>query len=445
MTELKKGLSLYGLIMIAIGACIGSGIFLTPSQIAGHIHTPASILAVWGVGGVIALTGALTFAELGGLFKGSGGIYVYLKEAYGNLWGFWYGWASLLVVNTGAIAALSIACASYLNFIFHFGDTGIIIVAAASIILLTVINVIGVSYAELFSNVFTGIKLLGILFIILVGIAYSLPHSEPDVANIPQETSSAAHGFFLALIGVIWSYGGWQHTTFLAGETARPRRNIPIAMVIGATVVTITYMLCNYAYMQLLPVAEIASSPSVAADAISKVFSFGGTLIAIMIAISTFGTAGIYTLTAPRIYHAMAKDGLFFPQLATVHPKYKTPMNAIFAQSGWSIVLLLFWGTFEDVIIYVTFIDWIFMIMAAVSIFIFRKRMKDADRSYKVHLYPIIPLVFIIISSVFILNTLIGAPVQAGAGIILMILGLPVYYWFKKAGLKSKSDRLLNR
>lgn len=433
MTELKKGLSLYGLTMIAIGACIGSGIFLTPSQIAGHLDTPLSILAVWGVGGIIALTGALTFAELGGLFKGSGGIYVYIKEAFGDLWAFWYGWASLLVVNTGAIAALSLACANYLDYIFHFGEMGILIVASTSIVLITVVNIFGVSYAQLFSNVFTGIKLLGILFIILVGVAYALPPAEPIVTAGSEETGGgAAHAFFLALIGVIWSYGGWQHTTFLSGETERPRRNIPLAMVIGAVVVTVTYMLCNFAYLQLMTVNQIAASDSVAADAISNLFPWGGTLIALMIAISTFGTAGIYTLTAPRVYFAMAKDGLFFSELAKVHPKYQTPVNAILAQSGWSIGLLLFWGTFEDVITYVTFIDWIFMIMAAISIFIFRRKLKDADRSYKVHMYPIIPLTFIIISTVFILNVLVGAPIQAGAGIILMILGLPMYWWFKR-------------
>lgn len=432
MTNLKKSLTLYGLTMVAIGSCIGSGIFLTPSQIAGHLDTPASILAVWGVGGIIALTGALTFAELGGIFKKAGGIYVYIKEAYGDLWAFWYGWALLLVVNTGAIAALSLACANYLDFIFGFGDSGVTIVAVSSIVLLTVVNIFGVGYAQLFSNVFTGIKLLGILFIILVGVAYSLPHAEPTVKAITEESGNAAHAFFLALIGVIWSYGGWQHTTFLSGETENPRRNVPLAMVMGAAIVTATYMLCNFAYLQLLSPGEIAASESVAADAITGIFPSGGKLIAIMIAISTFGTAGIYTLTAPRVYFAMAKDGLFFRGLAKVHPKYQTPTNAILMQSSWAIVLLLFWGTFADVITYVTFIDWIFMIMAAISIFIFRKRMKDAERSYRVHFYPIIPLVFIIISTIFILNTLVGAPIQAGAGITLMILGLPMYYWFKR-------------
>ena len=432
MTELKKSLSLYGLTMIAIGACIGSGIFLTPSQIAGHLHSPLSILAVWGVGGIIALTGALTFAELGGLFKGSGGIYVYIKEAYGDLWGFWFGWANLLVVNTGAIAALSLACANYLDFIFNFGETGVLIVASSSIVLLTIVNVFGVTYAQVFSNLFTGIKLLGIIFIILVGIAYALPEVEMVQTPVEEHEGGAIHAFFLALIGVIWSYGGWQHTTFLAGEAKRPTRNIPLAMVIGAVVVTATYMFCNFAYLQLMAPSEIAASESVAADAISKIFPWGGNLIAWMIAISTLGTAGIYTLTAPRIYFAMAKDGLFFSQLAKIHPKYKTPANAIIVQSAWSIALLLLWGTFEDVITYVTFIDWIFMIMAAISIFIFRKRMKDAERSYKVHLYPIVPLIFIVISTVFILNTLVGAPLQAGAGIALMVLGLPVYFWFKR-------------
>ena len=301
MPQLKKELKLYGLTMVAIGSCVGSGIFLTPAQIAGQLPSPAMILLVWTFGGLIALTGALTFAELGSLFPQAGGVYVYLKEGYGRLIGFLYGWAYLLVIATGAIAALAIAFATYLAFIFPMSERAITAVAVLSIVVVTVVNIVRVKAAEIFSNVFTGLKLLGIGGLIVVGFAFG---STETMRIQPIETSegnSFAVAFGLAMIGVLWSYGGWQHTSYVAGEAVDARRTVPRAMIIGTTVVVIVYLLTNVAYMLLLPVAEIAASNSVAADAVSTVIPFGATLIAMAIAISVIGTAGIYTLSAPRI------------------------------------------------------------------------------------------------------------------------------------------------
>ena len=436
MTELKKDLRLYGLTMVAIGSCIGSGIFLTPSQIAGHLPSPLLILLVWGLGGVITLTGALTFAELGAMFPQAGGVYVYLKEAYGDLFGFLYGWVYLVVITSGANAALSIACAYYLAFIFPLNDTGIKVVAIMALILVTVVNILRVRAAEIFTNLFTGFKLVGIAAVIGIGLLFGKvrPSFVESVANPESFSLTAALG--LALIGVLWSYGGWQHATFVAGEARDPRRNIPRAMIIGALIVSAVYLLTNLAYLFLLPIDRIASSESLAADAVSTLIPFGGVIIALLIAVSTFGTLGIYTLSAPRIYYAMAKDGLFFKKLAWVHPRFRTPVFAIVIQSVWAMVLLLFWGTFEDLITYVVFTDWIFFGLTAFGLFILRVKRKDLERPYKTWGYPIVPFIFVAITFLFVLNSLIEKPLHAWAGLILMSVSLPLYYYFKK---KQKS------
>jgi APA family basic amino acid/polyamine antiporter len=433
MQKLKRDLSLYGLTMIAIGSCIGSGIFLTPSQVASHLPSPTLILAVWTVGGVITLTGALTFAELGGMFPKAGGVYVYLKEGYGDLAGFMYGWAYFTVINSGALAALSIAFAYYLSFIFPMSAAGKMIVSLAVIVLLTLINIFRVKFVELFTNIFTGLKLMGIALIILIGlIAGSANTLQSNPGVLIEPGGNLLNAFGLALVGVLWSYGGWQHTSYLSGEARNATRTVPMAMVIGAAIVTLVYILTNLSIMYLLPVSEMATSESIAADAISTVLPNGGVFIAIIIAISTLGTALIYTLSAPRIYFAMAEDGLFFKQIAHVHPRYQTPVNAVLIQFAWAIVLLLIWGTFEEVITYVTFTDWIFFTMTAFTVFLFRIRNKDINRPVKTFGYPVTPLIFIIISFLFVLNTLIEKPAQAGAGLVLLVLGLGVYLFFKR-------------
>jgi APA family basic amino acid/polyamine antiporter len=381
MTQLKKEIGLYGLTMVAIGSCIGSGIFLTPGQIASHLPSTFLFLLVWVVGGLVTLTGALTFAELGAMFPEAGGIYVYLKEAYGDLFGFLYGWAYLLVINSGAIAALCIAFATYLGVLIPLGKTGIKVVAIVSIFCLTIINIIRVKAGEIFSIVFTGLKLIGIAGIVVIGLFAGNPGLIGQTQKTTVSSGSLISAFGLALIGVLWSYGGWQHASYLAGEVKNARRTVPRAMVIGALVVTAAYLLINLGYLFLLPIDRIAASDSVAADAIKTIFPFGGNLIAAIIAISVIGTAGIYTLSAPRIYYAMARDGLFFKSLAKVHDRFRTPVNAILIQSGWAIILLLFWGTFEDVITYVAFTDWIFFGLTAAAVFLFRRSRKDAERS----------------------------------------------------------------
>lgn len=432
MSQLNKKLNLYGLTMIAIGSCIGSGIFVAAADIVKLIPNPTLILMVWALGGLIALTGALTFAELGSLFPKAGGVYVYIKEAYGEMAGFLYGWVILLVINTGALAALTVAFTEYLTFFIPLSGVMKLVVSVALISGLTIINILGVNISQIFANVFTGLKLLAIIGIIVVGFIFYEPTNVNLDFSIAHTPDNLIQSMLVALIGVLFSLGGWHHTSYLSGEAINAKRTVPLAMVIGVLVVTIIYLFVNLSYMLLLPLDVIAGTEKVAGDAVASVIPFGGKLVTIAISISIFGTIGIYTMTAPRIYFAMAKDGIFFPSLAYIHPKYKTPIYAMIVQAVWAIVLLLLMKSFGKLITYVTFMDIVFMILAGVSIFIFRKRLKDQERLVKTPAYPIVPLIFILIASAFVISTLIEKPVQALGGLGVLALGLPVYFYFKR-------------
>ena len=434
MKTLRKDLSLFGLTMVAVGAVIGSGIFLTPSQIATYIPDYRLIMLAWIFGGILALTGALTLGELGGMFPKTGGIYVYLKEAYGDYVGFLYGWAYFTVIMSGTVAALSIAFATYLGYIFPLTVTGKVIVSALLIVTVTVINIFRVKIVEMTTNTFSLLKLAGISIIIITGLFMGLSSNMFEGSEITHTQNEGFNGvtaFGLAMIGVLWSFGGWHHTSFLAGEAKNSNRNIPRAMIYGTLIVLLVYILTNMAYMFLMPVGEIAQSESLAADAMASVLPVGGLLVAILIAVSTFGTALVDTLSGPRIYFAMANDGLFFKKLTKIHPKYNTPVNSIIAQSIWALIILFMWRTFEAVITYVTFIDWIFFFLTAVIVILFRMKRKDADRPFKTPLYPVVPLIFIITSFLFVLNTLAENILYAGSGLGLLLLGTPVYLFFK--------------
>ena len=430
--SLKRKLTAFDLTMIAIGSTIGSGIFFTPSLIAKSLNDPLLILFAWLVGGLMALSGALTFSELGSMFPEAGGVYVYLNKAYGELAGFLYGWAYFLVVNTGGIAALAIAFSTYFGYFIHLTPWGIKLVGIAGIIFVTIVNIVGVKAAGIFSDIFTILKLIGIIGLIFIGFIFGSGATTNFFASI-HLSQNIGSAFAVAMVGVLWSYGGWQHATFTAGEAINPKKDLPRAMITAAVAVTLIYILTNIAYMFFMTPGEIGSTPTLAADAVQKVLgAIGGGLIAIAIFISTFGTTGIYTLTAPRIYYAMATDKIFFPKIAELHPKYRTPVYAIVVQSIWAITLIMFWGTFENLIAYVVFTDWIFFGMTAASIFIFRKKLPQIERPYSTFGYPVTPLFFTAMAVWFVVNTLIEKPQQAWAGLLFLGIGIPVYYFWKR-------------
>ncbi|MBI3579420.1 MAG: amino acid permease, partial [Ignavibacteriales bacterium] len=348
MAELKRDLSLFDMTMISIGSAMGSGIFLTPALIANALPSPVWILGVWVFGGVITMCGALTYAELGAMMPRAGGVYVFLTEAYGGLIGFLYGWAYFLVVNTGALAALAVAFSTYFGYFVPLSPTGQMAVAIGGMILVTIINVLGVKAGGIFSDLFTILKLAGIAILLVVGLGWGSSHTTNFATPLGNLSNGLTSALTLAFVSVLWSYGGWQHSTFTAAEAKDPKRTVPLSLIFGALTVTFIYVSANVAYMFLLSPAQMAASPRVASDALSMVMGpLGGSLIALTIFISAFGTTGIYTLTAPRIYYAMANDGVFFKRVAEIHPKYRTPMFSIIFQTVWAIVLILFWGTFE--------------------------------------------------------------------------------------------------
>jgi APA family basic amino acid/polyamine antiporter len=446
MSKLEGNLSLYGLTMVAIGACIGSGIFLSPSLVAGYLSSPLLILFVWGLGLLHALTGSLTFAELGAMMPKAGGQYAYLKEIFGPLVAFLYAWVTFVVINGSGIAALSLTFAKYTAFLVRLSPTGTLVLGAAAIAVMAAVNVVGTRFSDLAAKIFSGLKLGGLALIIGVGLFLGSPARTGFRLNLQSVSSTDpgigwAGAFGLAFVGVYFSVGGWQHASYLAGEARNPRRTVPRAMILGAVVVGLVYWLANLGYLFLLPVDRIAGSSGVAADALQTVLPFGAILISIMIALSALGTVGINTYSVPRIFYALADDGLFFPAFARVHPRFKTPANAIILQSAWAVVLLLVWGTFANIITYLVFMDGIFMLLTGIGIMKLRRTHPAAERPYRTLGYPLTPILFILMSLFFVGATLLEKPVQALAASGACLLGLPFYFYFR--GKKRAAERSL--
>lgn len=425
--QLKKQISLYSLTMIAIGSSIGSGIFRTPSEIASYLPSEALMLSVWIIGGIIAMCGALTFAKISSQLSKVGGFYVFLKESFGDLAAFLYGWSMLVVINTGSLAALSLVFTSYLSSFFSISENTQLIIAIVAIALLTLMNILGVKLGSLFASIFTSAKLLGIFSVVVIGIIFGA-NENVDFTNttFSENTNnlSLISAFGLALIGVSFSYGGYQHATFIASEVKDANKIVPKALVLGILIVCICYVTINIAYLKLFPIQNIATSGSVASDAISTVWSLGGKFISFLIILSVLGTIGIYILTAPRIYFAMAEDRLFFKKFAEIHPVYKTPIWAIIFQSIWTILLLIFWKTFSNLITYVVFVDTAFFFLTAAAYF---KLIKN-----KTFLGSFSAIIFLLMTAFIVINTLIEKPQQAIAGLVFLGIGTIIYNFFKK-------------
>jgi len=441
MSDLKKDLTSTGLTMIVIGSCIGVGIFITPARIFKALPHHGFVMLAWLLGGIVTFFGAMTFSELSARFPKAGGVYVFLREAYGKMAGFLYGWIILLIVTTGALAALSVALTDFLEYFFAMGENLKRAIAIGTLLLLTGINIIGVNISGLFAKLFTGLKLLALVAIILLGIAFF--NSAETNHQLNFDFSQAPEGIgsliLVAFTGVFFSFGGWHHATYLSGEIKNPQSTVPKAMLIGTLTVTLFYLLAVFAYSSLLPLDQIISSDRIAGDAVGNVIKGGGKLVAIGISVSIFGTIGIYTMTAPRIYYAMAKDGVFFKFLAKVHPQFKTPYVAMLFQCGWAILLILAFKDFHNLMTFATFMDILFMALAASTIFIFRRRYKDQSPAYKLKLYPLIPILYLIVAIAFVINMILNIDDFAMVGLGILFLGIPTYMFFER-NKKSLKD-----
>jgi APA family basic amino acid/polyamine antiporter len=463
-TELVRGLTLTAAIMIAAGSMIGSGIFRKPATMASQLMSPELLLIVWLVAGIITFIGALCNAEVSGMIDATGGQYVYFQKMYGNFVSYLYGWSVFAVIQTGAGAAIAYVFGEYLGYfikypqlpdsiqsfsiyipivgnIFPFAEFGAKVSAILCILFLTGINYAGVIFGGAVQSFVTFIKIAAIVLLsvlLLTSGSGSFSNISTGFSMPDSTTSNIISLFGLAIAGAFWAYDGWNNLTFVAGEIKQPQRNVPLGLLYGTLIVVVVYMLINVAYLYVLPIEKMAESPLVAATAAEFVFGANGAiLISIAVIISTFGALNGNILSTARVCFAMARSNMFIKSLDKIHPKYATPHTSLVAQGVWSCVLVLT-GTFDTITDYVMFASWLFYMLGAYGVIVLRKKMPDVHRPYKVWGYPYTPMIFVIFSFLFLVNTLVSDYENAAMGLLLILLGLPFYYW---RTIKNKSSK----
>jgi APA family basic amino acid/polyamine antiporter len=426
MPDLPRQLRLTDAIAVVAGTIIGSGIFLVPNLVARNLDSRPLILGVWIFTGVLSFFGALAYAELGAMFPATGGQYVYLREIYGRFWAFLCGWAYFFVVISAAVAWLAIAFGAYLAYFIPLTPLQSKAVAALLIALLTAINYRGLAAGAAFQKLFTAIKIAGLLAL----IAAAFFGGARATASPAPGPFSLAH-FGVAMIACVLSYDGWVAVSFIAGEIKDPKRNLPLALAIGLTAVIGVYVLINAAYLRVLSIPEIAATPRVGALLAERTMgSAGGAFLACAILISIAGAMNGWAMTAPRIFFAQARDGMFLPAFARVHPRYRTPHISILLFGAWSAFLALT-GTYETLASYAMYAAWIFYGLTSLGVAIMRRRLPNTERPYRMWGYPATLFLFVAVAFGFVLNTLIATPGPAIAGTLLIATGAPVY-WFTR-------------
>jgi len=431
--KLDRVLTLLDATMINAGGIIGSGIFMVPATIALLTGSTSLILAVWVFGGLISLFGALSIAELGAAMPRAGGQFVYLNEAYGPVWGFLYGWSCVAVINTASIAAVGVAFSEYLGFFFPLSSLEIKSIAILSVIFLTIINILDVKSGARAQNIFTLLKIGAILGIIALGVFMDGGSSENIQPFYPEQSINSLVGpLGLAMVSVLWTYDGWIFITYVAGEVKNPGRNIPLSLVLCMIIVVTIYLLINFVFTYTLGIGPMGESSLVASDSASVFLGeSGAALVSIIILISLLGANNGFILTSARINYAMAKDKLFFHKAASIHPRFKSPANALMIQAVWAS-LLTFSGSYNQLITYIIFASWIFYAMSCAAVIILRKTRPEMERPYKTPGYPYIPMIFIIFSVFLTINTILEAPRDAIVGLGIILSGLPLYFYWKK-------------
>ena len=453
---LRRVLGAWDGALITIGSVIGTGIFITSADIARALPHGGMLLLVWAVGGLLTLAGALTYAELGVLFPDAGGIYSFLKEAYGPLWGFLYGWASFLVIMSGGIAALAVAFGVYLGSFFPWFSighrllavpvggwtwtlSGGQVAAVGAILVLTAVNHLGVREGAAVQNALTVLKVAAVVAFVGFGLLVPARASVALAAPLPAAGSLLA-AFGVCMIAALWTYDGWYGLTFSAGEMRNPGRNLPLGLIAGTGIVTVLYVTLNGVYLRALPLAEMAATPRIGETAAAALFGAGGArAVAAAVVVSTFGCLSATILYSSRIYLAMARDGVFFRSLATVNPRFHTPGRSLWAQSGWALLLTVS-GTYEQLYTYVVFAAVVFHVATGAAVFVLRRRLPAAPRPYRVWGYPWVPAAFIAASLALVGNTLWEKPLESLWGLGLLALGLPAYaYWRRSARVDQSS------
>jgi APA family basic amino acid/polyamine antiporter len=427
--------------MLVVGGIIGSGIFLSPAVVAQRVGTGALTLTAWGIGAVVAIIGGFVYAELGARRPLAGGTYIYLRDAFGSLPAFLYGWALFLIMATGAMAAVAMTGASYFASLMGWSPATAQPLAIACIVILTLLNALGVRVGATTGNILTVLKLAAIALLVVAALTLSPTYAVPAPALLvpsvpvapPPGLAATVLAMGAALVPVLFSFGGWQQTNAVAEELRDPARTLPRALILGVLIVAATYLLVNIAYLRALGVQGLAASSAPAAD---TMFVFlgpaGRTLITAGIVISTVGFLSMVILMSARVYQAMAADGRFFQRMATLHPVTQTPVAALVAQ-GVVALLLLLTGTYGQLLDYVVFADWIFFGTTAAALVVLRRRdgpLPAGGASAPGH--PYTTLVFIAAAVYVVIGSILSNPGNAARGAGLLALGVPVYHWWNR-------------
>lgn len=479
---LIRGLGLIAAISIIIGNVIGTGVFLKARVMTCNVGSPTWVIIVWIAAGLLSLAGALTYAELSAMKPEAGGEYVFLRDAYGRIWSFLYGWMLIFVGKTGAQASVAMVFAIGLNdfldgklkqtlvqtniFGMPFELTSLQIIAVMMIIIFTTINCASVSFSGQIATALTVVKILliafvglGAFFLVQNGTFanFSLMNTNgtcegvADSVRYGAEGYSFIAGFGAAMLGALWGYDGWNNLTLVAGEIKEPHKNIPIALVGGTVVIIILYVFVHFAYFYVLDptsIASVSKTSSVAKVVVERFFSgdiktfatgFAVALFTVGLMLSSIGTLHTSILTGARVPYAMAKDGLMFEPMGRISEGTRVPVIALIVQGIWACILALS-GSFDTLTDYVIFGSWIFYALVTSSVFVFRKKMPNAERPYKAFGYPVIPILFLFVAGWLLINTLWTNPVQAFAGLFLILLGLPVYYYLTKGKTQTISE-----
>jgi APA family basic amino acid/polyamine antiporter len=426
--RLRKAIRLPHATAMVVGIIIGASIFVQPTEITGRVPSVNGIFLVWALSGVLTLFGALVCAELASVFPSSGGVYVYLRESFGKPLGFLWGWAMFWSMHSGIIAIIATVFARYAGGIVPLDAWGQRLVAIGVVVLLSAINLMGVKQGALLQTFFTAGKLLAIALIIVVGFALG-----GDITNSALQGGATqalreitVRDYLLAMVAGLFAFGGWHMVTYSAGETVSASRTIPRALMIGTVIVTVCYILLNAVYLYVLPLETVATSDRIAAAAADVVLGpRAGAAMSILVMFSTFGAVAGVILAGPRVYMAMAQDGLIFRWLGEVNPGRGTPDRAIILQAVWTIVLIAT-NTFRDLLSRVIYTEWIFFGLMAIGLILLRRR--GAQRSYSVPGYPAIPLVFTIAAFIIAINQIITTPKNSIVGLGMVLVGLPVYF-----------------
>ena len=421
--------------MVVIGGIIGSGIFINPYIVAQRLDTSGLVLGAWVAGGLIALAGAFAYAELGAIFPKAGGQYIYLRDGWHPLVGFMYGWALLLLIESGALAAVAIAFANHALRLVNRPDATPVPLAIAAIAALSVVNVFGVKPGSRVLNVLVVLKVAALAVLVIAGaVAPASPGWWSD-ARTPVSDASTVVAFGAALVPILFAYGGWQNANYIAEEIDNPRRNLPLSLLAGTTAVVAIYVTVNIVYLRALGLEGLAGTTTPASKAAEFMFgTLGDRFVTAAIAISTFGFLDLAILAPTRVYYAMAADGVFLPSLSRLHPKYQSPWIAIVIQSIWSCVLAMT-GRYEQLLNYVVFADWIFFGLTVATVMVFRRIYPLAQRPagiFQAPGFPIVQIAFVAVAAGVVLSVVWADPASAWRGAVLLAAGIPVFYWFRR-------------